>query len=64
MLLLSERYPIEPEADELIVWKNDVFGVLLYTPIAKSAILSARYAIEPEADELIVWKNDVFGALL
>ena len=49
-----------PDANELIVIKNDVFGVDVYAPAAKR-VLSPRYDVLPDANELMVMKNDVFG---
>ena len=58
--MLSPRYDVEPDANDLIVIKKLVFGLELYAPAAMCDS-SPRYAVEPVAEELIVIKNDVFG---
>ncbi len=57
---LSPRYEIEPDADELITLKNEVFGVELYEPHLMQTF-SPRYDVDPDAVDEMVIKNDVFG---
>ena len=46
------RYAVEPDANDLIVIKNDVFGVELYAPAAVCEFCP-RYDVEPDAKDLM-----------
>ena len=52
-----------PEAFELIVIKNEVFGVEVYAPAAMCDF-SPRYAVDPEAVVEVTLVNVVVGGVV